>query len=139
MDNINIDDIKNDFGEEDQFRDDHLMELLKKAYDGEIMCRMANVKISAIVPFAKNDEPVAEDFRKYFLKKEQEESYLPMLVYQKGDKFIMSDDYSSYAMYKELGYDIAPCSVIGDITDVTNIVNMGAPFRLKPPTAEIIN
>lgn len=139
MDEINIDDIKIDFGESDKLRDDYLIGLLKKAYKGEIMCRRANVKMSAIVPFIENDEPVAEDFRKHFVKKAEEEKHIAMFVYQKGDKFIMSDDYNSYALYKEFDFDIVPCIIIGEITDVTNVVSLNAPFKLEAPSFEVLS
>lgn len=139
MSKINIDDINVDFGEADKFKDDHLLGLLKKAYNNEITCRRATVKMSAIEPSVENDEPVSEDFRKHFIKKAEEEKHIPMFVYQKGDKFMMSDDYNSYALYKEFEFDLVPCIIIGEITDVTNIMSLGSPFNLEAPEVEVIN
>ena len=139
MSEINIDDIKVDFGEGDRFRDDNLMDLIKRAYNKEIMCRRANVKMSAIVPFIEDDEPVSEDFRKHFLKRAEEEKHIPMFLYQKGDKFIMSDDYNSYALYKEFDFEIVPSVIVGNITNVENIVTLGSPFELEAPSFEVVN
>lgn len=139
MSQINIDDINVNFGEADKLKDEYLLGLLRKAYNKEIMCRRANVKMSAIVPFVENDEPVSEDFRKHFIKRAEEEKHIPMFLYQKGDKFIMSDDYNSYTLYKEFDFEIVPSVIVGEITNVENIVTLGSPFELEAPTFEVVN
>ncbi len=139
MNKISIDDIEADFGENDKLKDEYLLDLLNKAYKGEIMCRRANIKMEAIKPSTDYVPIISEDLRAHFLKKAKEGKPFPLFVYQKNGKFMMSDDYNSYALYKELEFDVVPCVVVGDITDVKDILNLGEPFQLEAPTFEVIN
>jgi hypothetical protein len=138
-DTIDISKIETDFGKNDELRDEYLGELLDKAYSGKIMCRMANIKMEAIKPFTEYKPEASDEFRKHFLKKAKTGEYIPMFVYQKSGKFIMSDDYNSYFMYKELEMEIAPCVVIGNIEDMKDVVSVGDPFQLETPAVQVIN
>jgi len=138
-DTIDASKIKTDFGENDEIKDEYLMELFGKAYKGEIMCRMANIKMEAIEPSTQYRPEASEEFRNHFLKKAKEGKSIPMFVYQKDGKFMMSDDYNSYYMYKELNSDIVPCIAIGDVKDMKAVINIGEPFQLEPPTVQVIN
>jgi hypothetical protein len=136
---IDVPKIKVDFGENDELRDKYLEELLNKAYEGKILCRMANIKMEAIKPFTEHKPEASEEFRNHFLKKAKEGNSIPMFVYRKSGKFMMSDDYNSYYMYKELGLEVVPCVVIGNIDDMKDVVNIGEPFQLETPTVQVIN
>lgn len=128
-----------DFGENDKLKDEYLMKLLGKAYKGEIMCRMANIKMEAIEPTTDYKPMVSEDFRKHFSDKMKEGNPIPMFVYQKDGKFMMSDDYNSYYAYKELESKVVSCVVVGDVTSIKDIINIGEPFQLEAPAVQVIN
>jgi len=138
-DQIDISKIKADFGEGDKLKDEHLLELLGKAYKKEITCRRANIKMGAIIPSTDYVPTIEDDYRAYFLKKVESGKPFPLFVYQKDGKFMMSDDYNSYTMYKELEFDVVPCVVVGEINDVKNVVNLGEPFFLEAPEFEVYN
>lgn len=138
-DTIDASKIKTDFGENDEIKDEYLMELFGKAYKGEIMCQMANIRMEVIEPSTKYRPEASEEFRNNFLKKAKEGKSIPMFVYQKDGKFMMSDDYNSYYMYKELNASIVPCVIIGDVADMKYVVNIGKPFQLEAPKFEVIN
>jgi hypothetical protein len=138
-DKIDISKINADFGENDKLKDEHLLSLLSRAYKGEITCRRANIKMEAIKPSIDYVPTISEDLRAHFLTKAKEGKPFPLFVYQKNGKFMMSDDYNSYTLYKELEFDVIPCVVVGDINDVKDIVNLGEPFHLEAPTFEVIN
>lgn len=138
-DKIDISKIKVDFGEKDKLKDEYFLDLLKKAYKGQIMCYRASIKMEAIVPTTDYVPEISEEFRWHFMKKSSEGKHIPIFVYQKDNKFKMSDDYNSYYMYKESGMDIVPCVIVGEITDMKNVMSIGEPFKLEPPTIEVIN
>jgi hypothetical protein len=136
---IDVSKIKVDFGENDKLKDEHFIALLKKAYQGEIMCRMASIKMEAIEPSTDYEPEASEDFRRYFLDKMKEENPIPMFVYQKDGKFKMSDDYNSYYLYKELEASVVPCVVVGNIEDMKDVLSIGEPFQLESPTLQVMN
>jgi len=138
-DTIDISKIETDFGKNDELRDKYLGELLDKAYGGKIMCRKANIKMETIKPFTDYRPEISDEFRKYFLEKAKKGRFLPILVYQKSGKFIMSDDYNAYYMYKELEINTVPCVVIGNVEDMKAVVSIGEPFQLETPKIEVIN
>lgn len=138
-DTIDASKIKIDFGENDMLKDEYLMELLDKAYKGKIMCRMATIKMEAIKPSTDYMPEISDEFRRHFLKKAKDGNPVPMFVYQKSGKFMMSDDYNSYYMYKETNSDMASCVVIGNIINSDDVVNIGEPFQLETPKVQIIN
>ncbi len=137
-DKVDISKINIDFGEDDKLKDKYLLKLLSRAYKGEKICRHANIKMESIIPFTDDEPEISEEFRSHFMKKAEEEKYIPMFVYQRDGKFIMSDDYNSYSIYKELKLDVVPCVIIGDITDVKSVVSMGELFQLEAPTVQRI-
>ena len=49
----------------------------------------------------------------------------------------MSDDYASYYLYKELGFDRLPCVVVGE-AGREFVLQKSEPYKPPPPTAEIL-
>ena len=79
--------------------------------------------------------PMIVDF---FLSAIKNEKHPPLYIYQDGDKFIMSDDYTSYYLYQKHGYDHALAVVLGD-PEGKYVISKGEAFKLPPPTVEVIN
>lgn len=126
------------FGGENEPKDDKLIDLLKMAYNGEMLVRMAIIKAEGIKPFSSFKPKTSSEFRNYFNEMENEGTLLPIYVYPFGVYFIMSDDYNSYFLYKEKNYSQIPCVLLGD-SESEYIVEKSEPFLLPPPTAQVIN
>lgn len=123
----------------DKTKDKYLLELLSKAYKGEILCQMALIKMEAIKPLTDYQPEIDKYFQNYFVKQANKEEHIPLFVYQKDGQFIMSDDYNAYALYEKFGFENVPCVVIGEITDMKNVVDIGKPFQLEKQKFEVIN
>ncbi len=133
---INIDDINIQFGGQHPPKDEELMSILKDAYQAKIKCRRAVVKLDLIQPFSDFKPEISSKFRADFLKGYLNLKPPELFVYQKDNKFIMSDDYSSYYMYKEVQAETALCVILGDFKKSSDIVT-GPEFNLDPPTIEV--
>ena len=63
-----------------------------------------------------------------------------MLVYQQDDgKFIMSDDYNAYFMYKQVGADRVICQVLDAESMPENVIEASDPYYMELPSVEQIN
>jgi hypothetical protein len=124
--------IKSDSVEDIEPKDEKLVALLKKAYTGEILCRMATANLSSIQPFSNYRSKISDEYRNYFTEQAIDDGGNPpaLCVYAQDGKLIMSDDYSAYAMYKELNKPKAICMVIGDTPEIDGVVYHGEPFKL---------
>lgn len=127
---VDISNIHTSFGGDNEPKDPKLLELLAQAYKGEIDCRRAVVKTELIKPFSDFKPDITQEFREYFTKAFNEMKQPELYVYQAADKFIMSDDYRAYYMYKELNSPIAICTVIGPST-ITGDVDYGPSFKFR--------
>lgn len=138
---VNISDIKNaDFTDDTEPRDDRLMELLKLAYTKKIYCRIAIIPFENIVPFSNFEPNINENYVNYFKDKYKTGRPPSVLVYQRDDgKFVMSDDYSAYLMYKQLNSDKVVCQVLDAETVPEGVVEASEPYYLETPTVEQIN
>lgn len=137
---IKISDINSGFSDNTEPKDDRLMELLKLAYTKKIYCRTVIVSIDNLVPFSDYKPNVSEDYVKYF--KEKYESGRPpgMLVYQQDDgKFVMSDDYSAFYMYKQVGADKVICQVLDAENVPEGVIEASDPYYMELPSVEQIN
>lgn len=136
---IKLSDINNaDFTDGTEPRDDHLIELLGPAFKGEILCTMAMAEMDAVKPFSDFKPEISNAYRKHFSEKAQNDVPPSLLVYAKDGKLIMSDDYSSYAMYQEMGFHRAVCQVIGDTPEIEGVEYHGLPFVMAPLSAEVL-
>ncbi len=134
---LDISEINTSFGGGREPKDEHLIDLLMKAYQGEILCRKAIVPMELIQPFSDYLPAANEAYEKYFAERYKAMDPPQLFVYEKDGKFIMSDDYYAYHLYKAVKAPLALCTVIGDTT-ITDNVEYGDPFQLPPPTAEVI-
>ena len=134
---MKLSDIKNaDFTDDTEPRDARLIELLKKAYTGEITCQMAMAEMDAIKPYSDYKPDINPQYRAYFEAKARDDVPPALHTYAKDGKLIMSDDYNAYFMYNELGFHKAVCIVVGDTPDIDGVEYHGDPFVMPPPTVE---
>lgn len=138
---IKISDIKNaDFTDDTEPKDERLMELLKLAYTKKIYCRVAVIPFENVVPFSNFEPDISDDYVKYFKEKYDGGHPPSMLVYQREDgKFVMSDDYNAYFMYRRLNSDKVVCQVLDAETMPEGVVEASEPFYLDTPSVEQIN
>ena len=141
MKTVNISDIKNaDFTDDTEPKDERLMELLELAYTKKIYCRVAVVPFENIAPFSNFEPNISDDYVKYFKEKYDIDRPPSILVYQREDgKFVMSDDYNAYFMYKRLNSDKVVCQVLDAETVPEGVVEASEPFYLDKPSLEQIN
>jgi len=136
---MDISEIDSAFTEDTEPEDKYLIELLKRAYKGEILCTMATADLSAIEPFSDYRPTISNEYRSYFKNKAQEGLPSALHVYAKHGKLIMSDDYSALAMHKELSLPQANCIVIGDTPEIKGVTYHGDPFQLPPPIVKVLD
>lgn len=138
---VNISDIQNaDFSDGTEPKDDRLMELLKLAYTKKIYCRTVIVSTDNVVPFSDYKPSISEDYVKYFKEKYQAGRPPGMLVYQRDDgKFVMSDDYNAYFMYKQVGADKVICQVLDAEKVPEGVIEASDPYYMDLPSVEQIN
>lgn len=129
---MKISDIKVNFGGKHGPKDEKLIDLLRKAYSGEILCFVATIKSDYIKPFSDFKPETSAGFEKYFLDKEKTGTPPPLYVYLENGKFIMSDDFNSYYLYKKLNYQYIPCIVLGE-AESNGISVKSDPFKLPTP------
>lgn len=134
---IPLSDVNAEFNEDTEPRDDKLIELLKLAYSHQLDCQNAIIPLDLIKPFSDYQRVIDEVFYRNFITDYEAGKPWHLLVYKEGDKYIMSDDYNSYYLYLRLKASVALCTVI-DPTPDDRIKYLGQPFKLPPPTAEII-
>ena len=133
---MDINDIQTGFTDGTEPQDQHLTELLRLAYSGKILCTMAIADLTVIQPFSNYQPKISKQYKLYFMQKAQNGMPPSLYVYAKDGKLIMSDDYASFAMYKELGLPKVICTVIGDTPEIEGVVYHGTPFVLPLPTVE---
>jgi len=135
---IKASDIHIEFGGKNPPKDDYFIQLFTQSQKGELLCHMAIIKIEGIKPFSDYKPEISERYRKWFERKIAAHSSPPIYVYPKDDMFIMSDDYDAYNLYLEKGYKEMLCVVLGEAKGPFAI-EKGKPFKLPPPTVEIMN
>jgi hypothetical protein len=138
---IKISDINNaSFSDNTEPKDDRLMELLKLAYTKQIYCRTVIVDIENVIPFSDYKPNLSDNYVKYFNDKFQVGRPPALIVYQRDNgKFVMSDDYSAYYMYKMLNADKAVCQVLDAEFLPENIIEASDPYYIGLPSVEQIN
>lgn len=136
--NIDISKIKVKFGGKYQTKDKKLIKLLEKAYQGELLVRVALIKFAAIKPFSDFQPEITPEFLIYFENKEKEGKPPPIYVYPSNEHFIMSDDYTTYYIYKKKKYSEIMCILLGD-SNSEFILEKSEPFKLPLPEVQVIN
>jgi len=109
--------------------DKKLLDLLKKAYKGEILCHTCIIKLDAIAPYSDFKPKISKKFLDYFCDK-LEEGELSLYVYQVKNNFIMSDNYNSYYLYKAMNHESVKCIAIGNPTG-DQVVAKSEPYVLQ--------
>lgn len=133
---IKISDIQNaEFSDDTEPKDNQLMELLKLAYTQKIYCRNVIVAIDKVVPFSDYKPNVSDAYMRYFMEKYQAGQPPGMLVYQRNDgKFVMSDDYNAYYMYKQVGADMVICQVLDAENAPEGVIESSDPYYMGLPS-----
>lgn len=124
IDELDLNKVKVNFGgPNNPEKDEKLIELFGKAYKKEVSVYQAVIKTKAIKPFC-NYKPSKETLmglKTLHIESINRGEPLMLHVYPEGDDFIMSDDYSAYYIYLDLGFDTVPCILLGD-SDSKNII-----------------
>lgn len=126
--------IKVRFGGKNIPKDVKLLEFLRMAYKGSLLVTVASIKMDAIKPYSDFMPEISEAFKKYFEDSERKGTPPPLFVYPFNDKFIMSDDYSSYYLYKDKKYSEVMCVVLG-YAGGDAVLEKSEPFKLPLPNA----
>mgnify|MGYP001563547206 CR=1 FL=1 len=135
---MDISKIKVKFGGKNEPKDEKLIELLMKAYSGELFVRVALIKIEGIKPFSDFQPDISPEFRIGFENKEKQNKPPPIYVYPSTEYFVMSDDYRTYYMYKEKRYSKIMCILLGD-SESEFIIEKSKPFILPPLKVKVID
>jgi hypothetical protein len=134
---IDISKLKADFSPGNAPRDEKMIELLKKAYVGELLCHKALIKIGGIKPYSNFRPFIPEKLIKHFEDRVSNDQPLEIFVYPENGKFIMSDDYNAYYHNLYRGFKEMLCVVLGDPTGEF-VIEKGKPFKLPPPSVQVI-
>lgn len=133
---LDISNIEIPFGGDHAPKDEHLLQLIGMAYEGRILCRKAIVPIGLIEPNSDFEPLIDKDYMEYFLDRYKAMEPPALLVYERDGKFIMSDDYYAYHMYKVVEASLAICTVIGEST-LTDGIEYGPTYKMPLPTIEV--
>lgn len=134
---LDISKIRIKFGGKNEPKDEKLIDLLKQAYSGNLLAKVALIKSDGIKPFSNYKPKISEEYRNSFENKEKQGSPPPIYVYPSNDFFIMSDDYRAYFLYKEKKYTQIMCILLGD-SDSKFIIEKSESFKLPAPKVEVI-
>lgn len=135
---IDISKINVQFGGDHEPKDEKLMQLLKNAYSGKLLVRIALIKVEGIKPFSNFKPKTSSQYQGYFEKLEKKGSPPPIYVYPENDHFVMSDDYNAYYLYIKMNYSKIICVLLGD-SDSKDIIEKSDPFQLPSPKVEVID
>ena len=120
------------FGGKYSPKDEKFISLYKKALTGKLKCTLAVINIKGIKQFSDYQPKISKDFKDYFTKRIEKKDYPKIHVYPEGDHFIMSDDYSSYYLYLNQGFNQILCLVMGKATG-EHVHTKSKPFKLTIP------
>lgn len=119
-------------------RDEKMLDLLGKAYRGEISCYHALIATKGIQPFSDYKPDICPEMINWFEKKFEQWPGPEIFVYENDGKFIMSDDYNAYYLFLEHKVKEIPCVIMGE-SGIKYVLYKSEPFKLPPPTIEVIN
>lgn len=99
-------------------QDETFVNLLVAAVEKEIDVHWAGIHLPYLRPFSPNYKPVSWEPWKSLLDSYKErfsaDRFQPLLVYQVGDFFVVSDDYAAYYAYLETLMKLVPCYILGE-------------------------
>ncbi|WP_309373613.1 Shedu anti-phage system protein SduA domain-containing protein [Rhodoferax sp.] len=118
-----------------------LIRLCALAYQGKLECTRVIVPLDAVVP---NDMehalayPLEEVRRLRSSHIDGTQACTEMLLYQRGGRLIMDDDYSAYLSYKSLGFKRVPAVILGKFhAPGVDILERGGEELIPPIMVEI--
>jgi hypothetical protein len=94
--------------------DNHLMSLLKLTIKGQLIASKTKLELKRIRPHSIEfclDFP--KDIVEKVADKIKSEEDFPLLIYWKGENFVMSDDYPMYLAYRLLDIKVVPVVILG--------------------------
>lgn len=124
-----------DLGLTKRKKDHKYIKLVFQAYRREINCYRGQIRFQDIKPFSIFHMTVSDYQINEFVRKVAAYVPPPILVYQNGDKFILSDDYTKFEIYKVLKYKYIPAYILGETSNI-KIKNKIGPVDLPPPGEE---
>lgn len=124
---------------EDVPTDKKFLEIFKKVVLNELPFYFAQIKKDGIKPFSSYKPTPSSAYTHNMLKKIKSVQPPQIHVYQEEEFFIMSDDYSSFYTYLELGIEIIPCIVLGREPIGEHVVDMSQADFSYEMSLEIIS
>lgn len=123
---IDVKDIQGGFGNGHPPKDDLFIDLYSQAMAGKIPLYEAVIKIDGITPFSDFKPNTDNEFEEACIEDITMKNPPKIFLYQKGETFIMSDDYNAFYTYKKLGFLEVPCIIMGNFNSisVTNAVKL---------------
>lgn len=114
-------------------RDDFLLNLSYLTYEGWRYCQEALVGIDLIHPYSDWVPDIDEETRAVFKKSVDENKPIPITLYEKDGKLIMSDDYELYYLYREFELYNVSAVIVGQYTENKYIGETKKPYKVKRP------
>ena len=113
--------------------DPHLKNLVYMAEHGWHYYQKAFVAMEIIHPFANYRPVIHDEFRETFDAR-YEEHGTPLLLYEKGGKLIMSNDWEAYWLYRDREESSIPCIILGHFNqEEPGIAVCNRPFLQERP------
>lgn len=107
-------------------QDGYLKHLIYMAEHGWYYCQKAFVDTAFIYPLTDYKPPVIDDeFRETFMAGYEDDDInkrLPLTLYERDGKLIMSNDWEAYWLYRELQAPSVPCILIGHFTPDSKVM-----------------
>ncbi|HVC36036.1 MAG TPA: hypothetical protein VNE40_01130 [Candidatus Dormibacteraeota bacterium] len=119
--------------------DGHLKHLIYMAEHGWYYCQKAFVGMAFIHPLTDYRPAVVDDeFRETFMARYNDEDLnkrIPLTIYERDGKLIMSNDWEAYWLYREVQESSVPCILIGHFTPNPDIMAVyDKPFMITKAT-----
>lgn len=98
-------------------QDDALIALLMDLANGRTKMFWAAIPLRYVRPFSPTYKPMSwapwEQLFNEYVERIKNNKFPPLLTYQVGDFYVLSDDYAQYYAYLECDSEYAHCYVIG--------------------------
>lgn len=112
----------------------HLKRLIYMAEHGWYYCQKATIELQIIHPWTNYKPVISDEFRETFNVRHEQKDPLTLTVYEREGKLIMSNDWETYWLYRELQVPIAYCVLVGHFSEVPGIAVLERPFIIEKPT-----
>lgn len=119
--------------------DPYLKELVYMAEHGWHYYQKAFVEMRIIHPLANFKPDIDDEFRETF-DAHYEEHGMPLLLYERGGKLIMSNDWEAYWLYREREESSIPCIILSHFNqEEKGIAVCDRPFKVERPDLILSN